>query len=62
MISFVATVLLLFAQGAWSAETLLSKLHESCRKAIAKFCGDLQPKRLKVLRGCLLALEGVGLL
>jgi hypothetical protein len=62
MISIVATVLLVFVQRTWSAETLLSKLYESCRKDVSKFCGDLQPKRLKVLRGCLLALEEAGLL
>jgi hypothetical protein len=45
----ILAALLLFAQGTWSAETLLSTVIESCKGDVAKFCSNVQPKRMRLL-------------
>ncbi len=52
--STIVSAQLLFAHGAWSAETLLSRVHESCKGDLAEFCSDVQPKRGSFF-GCLYA-------
>jgi hypothetical protein len=47
--STLVSALLLFAHGAWSTETLLSTLWESCKGDLAKYCSNVQPKRGGVL-------------
>jgi hypothetical protein len=49
IVSIIMAVLLVFAQGTWSAETLLSKLSESCKADVAMFCSNVQPKRMRLL-------------
>ena len=52
--SAIVSALLLFAQGSWSAETLLSTVWESCKGDLTEFCSNVQPKRGAFL-GCIYA-------
>ena len=40
---------LVFAEGALSTETLLSKIFESCKDDAAKYCRNAQPKQGRLL-------------
>jgi hypothetical protein len=49
IISVIVAVLLVLAQETWSAKTLLSNLSENCKGDVAKFCSNVQPKRIRLL-------------